>query len=289
MASVNGIEFVELEGSPSISISSQSGMSAVRRFGVAWDDWQSFALALIGKHTTTGGQVVQVPPPAFPGISDKLFVSDLQIDPFDPSRPDGSRVTTLTSGTNRYVDGDNFAVVVATYSMALSNRGDTPNVPGGTYLSYSEELGAEYMTIPGRIWKWPDATPVPEDTNPGILLPKGQFSLAWHRVVRPPWSAIDALRGRINGFSFMGRPAGTVLFLGARISRVFQFLDDDGYWLVEYSLATDSKRLSSGAIAGWNYFYNKIPISGEHWQAIQDDSNHPPYVASDFSALFAFE
>ena len=288
MATVNGIEFVELEGSPSISISSQSGMSAVRRFGVAWDDWQQFALALIGRHSTTGGQVVQVPPPAFPGVSDRLFVSDLQIDPFDPSRPDGSQVTTLTSGTNRYVDGDNFAIVVATYSTALANRGEAPGVPDGTYLTYSEELGAEYMTIPGRVWKWSDGTPVPEDTNPCVLLPKGQFTLAWHRVVRPPWLAIDALRGRINGFSFMGRAAGTVLFLGARISRVFQFLDDDGYWLVEYSFATDSKRLNSGGLAGWNHFYNKTAISGEHWRTVQDESDHPPYIAADFGPLFTF-
>lgn len=287
MATVNGISFWELEGSPSLHISSRSGMTAVRRFGVAWDDWESFALALIGVHSNVGGSVRQVAPPRFPGISDRLFVSDLKIDPFDGANPDGSQVTTLTSGTNRY-PGDNFAVVVATYSMQQVGHPDKPDTPDGTYLSYEEDLGAEYLTIPGRTWKWPDGSSLPDDATAGVLIPKGNFTLAWHRVVRPPWLAIDLLRGCTNNAPFLGRAAGTVLFLGARIKRQFQFIEDDGYWLVEYQFATDAKRLSNGSLAGWNAFYNRKPIAGEHWQTITDQSGNTPYHSAGFATLFQY-
>ena len=47
-----------------------------------------------------------------------------------------------------------------------------PRVPNGTFLVATGEVGAQYMSLPGRTWKWPDATIVEDDFSPGILIPE---------------------------------------------------------------------------------------------------------------------
>ena len=94
----------------------------------------------------------------------------------------------------------------------------------------------------------------------------------------------------MNAAPLLGAAAGDVMFLGARVSRQFQFLDDGGFWRLEYRFAENAKTLSDGATkVGWNYFFKETALAGEHWVAIEDRDGNPPYASADFLELFQFE
>jgi hypothetical protein len=288
----SAIAFEELEGSPTIRIS-QQGAAAVREFRCAWDDWPALVRLLVGHFDLVGASPTFSAPLEFPGVPN-LVVSEIAVEPFDGGAPDGSEVSNLTSGTNRYLLAG--ARVTATYrtlfDAAGAARGDLPSVPEGTFLTYEAELGTEVQSLPGRTWHWvdsPDNPPLLADQGPALLVPSGTFHLTWQRVPLPPWGAIRELRGTVNDAAFVGSPAGTVLFLGATVERQFPFSPSGGFWEISYTFAERTIALDGGGTVGWNYQYKETPVSGEHWVAIADDSDNPPYRAGDFSALFAFD
>lgn len=286
------IAFEELAGSPRIRVNEQ-GTSAVRTFRVAWHDWQDFVRALIGTFRVLGLATHFVPPIQFPGLPN-LIVSDVQVEPFDPDNPDGSSGITLGAYTNAYPAGG--AKVTASYRTMFDefspSRRDLPPVPDGTFLTYAANLGTERITTPGRAWRWSDGSSerVADDINPGLQVPNGVYVLRWQRVPSPPWSKMRALRGCVNAGTFLSSPPGTVLFLGARVSRSFQFVEDGGFWNLDYTFSESTKTLSDGStIVGWNHFYKEASSSGEHWVAIENQHGRSPYPSGNFSQLFQFE
>ncbi len=282
------VSFEELEGSPRIQIR-EEGTEAQRFFRIDWDDWPDFARELVGHYKVTGDAFSFIEPIEFPGFPN-LIVSQLEIEPFEPSRPDGAKVITLRSGANRYLDGG--ARITAMYTTRFDRdnqpRAEMPQPVDGTYLTYSADLGADYMATPGRNWNW-DAPPgdpkVGADVNPGLLIPQGAFQLTWRRVALPPWDTIRQLRGKVNQAQFMGAPAETVLFLGAKATREFQFVEDGGYWRIEYHFLENTKELTTGAKVGWNHFHKETSVAGEHWVAIEDADGTRPYKSGDFTQL----
>lgn len=286
------VTFEELEGSPRIRINDQ-GTSAVRTFRVAWDNWQEFVRDLIGTFRAYGLATEFIPPIEFPGLPN-LIVSDVQVEPFDPDNPDGSGGVSLGFLTNAYPSGG--ARITATYRTMTDqfspSRSDLPPVPNGTYVTYAADLGSERMTVPGRAWLWSGTSSehVADDVNPGIMVPSGIYTLRWQRVPAPPWTKIRSLRGKVNAGSFLSAPAGTVMFLGARASRQFQFIEDGGFWNLDYTFAENCKTLSDGGTqVGWNYFYKEQALAGEHWVPITNLEGNPPYQSGNFQQLFQFE
>lgn len=279
------VVFEELEDSPRIHIR-EHGTLATRIFRVEWDDWQEFVGSLLGSYQIVGCSYLFVPPLEFPGLPN-LVVSDVLVEPFDPENPEGSEVLTLLSGTNRYpAAGAKITVQYETLFEANGiDRADLPSVPEGTYLTFGADLGSEQVSTPGRLWKWDDvdAKKLTPDRNPQLLIPTTTYRLAWHRVVSPPWDAMRALRGAINGDTFAGAPAGTLLFSGARVRRQFQWLDGGGFWRVEYTFQERTVPLEDDELGGWNYFYDEVSAG---WVKIKDGSGNPPYRDGDFSALF---
>jgi hypothetical protein len=285
------VSFEELEGSPRIVIG-EDGTEAARLFRVAWNDWPAFARELVGSYQLVAGQFHFQKPLEFPGMPN-LVVADLAIEPLLPSTLDGSQVTSLRSGTNRYTSGG--ALVRATYrtQFDVSNQpiALVPSVPAGTYLTYKADLAGEFISTPARIWRWnnpPQDTLVPPDMSPGIFVPHGRFELIWHRVASPPWSKIRDLRGKVNDAAFVGAPAGTVLFAGARALRQFHFSPEGGFWRLHYVFEECTKELASGGKAGWNFFYKETAVGGEHWVEIRDEDGNRPYKSGNLAALFQF-
>jgi hypothetical protein len=283
--------FEELAGSPRIRVNEQ-GTTAVRTFRVAWADWQEFVRDLIGTFRVLGLATQFVPPIEFPGLPN-LIVTDVQVEPFDPENPDGSSVIGLGFYTNTYnVAG---ARITATYRTIFDerspSRSDLPGVPSGTFLTYSADLGSERTAVPGRAWTWSGSSErVADDINPGIHMPHGSFTLRWQRVPNPPWSQIRQLRGKVNTSKFLSAPPGTVMFQGARASRRFQFVEDGGFWNLDYMFAENTKTLSDGRTnVGWNYFFKEAALAGENWVAIENQDGNPPYASGNFLQLFTFE
>jgi len=279
------IAFEELEGSPRIHIDQQR-TRATRVFRVDWDQWQGFARQLVGSYRVIGCQTFFVPPLEFPEMPN-LVVSDIKVEPLDGEHPEGSAVSTITSGTNRYPDAG--AKVTVTYETLFDAnnrpRSDLPQVPGGTFLTFRAELGAEEVATAGRVWQWDDDNEqLAPDRHPRIIIPMSTFRLTWHRVVLPPWEAIRAIRGHVNGGVFMGAAAQTVLFAGAKVSREFQFIEDGGFWRVEFTFHERTVPLGGG-VGGWNHEYKDATGA---WTKIVDSGGNTPYRTADFSPLFQF-
>ncbi len=293
MALPFGVE--ELEGSPLISIN-EDGTRATRMFRLpGWDLWPAFARELIGRFVLVGGNCTFVRPLAFPG-HDNLIVHALDIAPLDPARPVGGFVG-LEAGANRYPSAG--AKVTAQYRTLFDINNlplpDSPGVPEGTFLTFRADLGAESERVPGRNWVWDIAgePTLPDDLNPHVLRPSGAYTLTWHRVLCPPWDAIRSLRGKINASSFLNAPAETVLFLGAKVTRQFQFLEEGGFWEISYSFAESTKKLRDRTTpVGWNHFFRRATAPGEeNWTLIKAANSAPPerpYQAGDFDLLFQF-
>lgn len=262
----------------------------MREFRVAWSDWQAFSRELLGSYQRVGCFFQFTPPMSFPDMSD-VVVTSLNVEPFDGGNPDGSDIRSIEAGTNSYPSAG--AKVTATYESLhhAGSRSDLPTVPDGTYLTFQTDLGAEYLSVPGRVWRWatpPDFRKLPPDVNPGIVIPTESYRLTWHRVASPDWDILRSLRGKINSETFMGSEAGTVLFLGAKATREFSFVGDDGFWKIEFTFSERAIELAGGGLAGWNYFYKELPIGGEHWAEIEDITGNSPYASADLETLFAF-
>jgi len=274
------IAFEELEGSPTVSITG-AGTQARRIFRVAWEDWTDFAEQLTGGWRRVNGQFQLVEPLPFPGLPN-VVVERVDVAPLDPRNPQGNDIASLIRGTNTFPHAG--AKVTAHYrfrpDQETSDAGGTPpKIVPGTILTFSSDLGAEYVSVPGRAWHWNvGGNPkVPDDVNPGVLMPTGDYTLNWDRVANPPWAAIRALRGKVNDAPFYDAPVGKVLFLGARAERKFEFMRNASLWTVEYAFAERAET--------WNSFFR---AETNTWTDVVDGGGIPPYASGDFASLFQF-
>jgi len=275
------IPFAELEGSPTIQLS-PGGTTATRVFRVEWDHWQTFAERLTGGWRRVNGQYRHIPPLPFPGLSN-VVVDSVQVAPFDPRNPAGETVLSAANGLNRY-PAAGAKLTVQYKSAVIDDTGDSgevtkPEVQRGTILTYRADVNVSTVHIPGRAWHW-DITgnpKVPDDVNPGLVMPTGSYLAHWDRVASPPWAAMRGLRGKVNSSSFFDAPAGTLLFLGAKASRKFEFLRNASLWTIEYAFEERA--------VPWNRFFHQ---ESNAWIEIADAGDNPPYAAADFSSLFQF-
>src|SRR5262249_5905366 len=141
-----------LEGSPRISITAD-GLLAVRKLLAPWDQWDALAKELYGVCRVVGGSPVLIEPMPFPGQQPNLMVDAIEVEPFEPANPDARHVSTLTSGTNGYSG----ARLTVTYRQRFLHGKDNPlnpDVPAGTFLTYSAEFITERKTVDSMNWRW---------------------------------------------------------------------------------------------------------------------------------------
>lgn len=282
------VVFEELAGSPSLRLA-DGKFQGTRKFKVAWSDVVDFVIELVGGYRVVSEVLTYVPPATFP-LAPLATVGEVSCEPFPPDRPDGVSIVDLSTGANDYA----WALVTAQYRIRFEEankaRADLPDVPEGTLLTYSSDLGLEYEATPGRTFLWSaDSSPVADDVHPGIVVPTEEMRLSWQRVPSPPWDAIRDLRGKVNDATFLNHAAGTVLFVGARTSREFQILDP-GLFRLDYHFRVREVQstASAGTRFGWNHRYRQEAVTGEHWLEIADQDGNRPYAEGDFLDLFAF-
>ncbi len=269
------VTFEELEGSPTFNFD-DGKFTGTREFKVDWENWPTFIGELYGVYSLTGGTVTSTSPATFPGVP-QAICTDARGGPQRGLAPTKSGEITLTNGNAVTYP---HAFITATYKIPFQSdgqsRADLPSVPSGTYLDYTSDHGAEYLTLPGRDWEW-DGTndKLPADIAPGIIMPTEEFTLTWSRVTSPPWNAIRDTKGKINGSTFLNHAAGKVLFMGARARKSFQ-LSEQTFWTLHYAFRVRAQE--------WNRFYHK----DNGWTKVDDGSGNPPYASGTFSNLFQF-
>ena len=283
-----GITFEEFEGSPRLSYR-QDGVTATRRFKVAWADYEAFAVECMGKFGGVGSQINSQGPVIFPGDRTDLIADSIDVEPFEPSAPVGSSITSLTVGGATYASG---ALVTVQYKQSLNGTPtpDVPELPDFTYLSTETDVGAEYFTVPSRTWKWSVlAKQLPPDITVAIIEPVTTYNVTWHYVVSPPWSTMSDLAGHVNNAPLFGKAADTILFCGCKTSTQWATNTVRPLWNLTYVFKERAHKLTTGAIVGWNYFYNENLNGVEHWQlVVATNGGQQPYKASDLGALFGY-
>jgi len=225
------VPFKELAGSPRETYGPE-GMRAERRFLCAWEQRDVLVEELLGDGYEFGGSA----PAGYPGKSAVLAMR-VGVEPFDDDLVE-QQFPGLSEGLAAY---HGFAKVTADYELlAPADRNDVPATEDNTLLSYRMDSGSETLTLAGDDLLWPgnpEAT-LPSDADGSVQLPYTRHLLTWHRVLSPPWTAMRNATGTLNDDTFLGAPAGTLLFEGATAGREFLrvsgLADAEFAWRIEY-------------------------------------------------------
>ena len=285
------VAFKELAGSP-VETYEPTGMKAQRRLMCAYEDRYAVVTALLG------GNQVGGPPQAFYPNCPGIVAIRVRIEPFE-KRPDNrAAFDDLTADLNSY--SGQFVEVVVDYDLPGTDGShrQLPDPGQGTILTYRMDFGGEYIKTPSYALRWQsDASmPVTPDPAPTLRIPITEHHVTWRRVMNPPWDTIRYCVGAVNAGPFLGAPAETVLFDGAKADRQFTGLDDlqqpQFGWQITYVFREKSIKaltVNQGQLAvGWNHSYRPESVAGAHWDKLVDQSNGTLYRTVNFDALFQF-
>lgn len=255
-------EIEELPGYTS-GLSLQGGFRATRRFRVPFSHHVAFMAEMIGQQ--------------FPTYSAVRCI-ECSVEP-QTDLISG----TVTNPTSDIATFDDCIVTCNYESVQASDNSD------GTFFTYRQSLGAEFLTIPSRALKWSDNNkPVNPDAHGAILVPKTEHHITWHRVSSPNWSVLSSLRGKVNSGAMsipvigLSCPAETLLFEGAETSIQ---VDSSGNGMWEVSVRLSEKKVNGfgGAAYGWNHVYRDNPAG---WAKPKDGAGNFTYASADLSAAF---
>ena len=274
------VPFKELGGSPAEQYTLE-GFSAHREFLIAWEDRDAFAAEVLGR-ASQHGPTTWVHYPGKPSV----FAVKLRYEPFDPEDPDVQSIPELTEGLNGY--SGSFAKALVDYrTVNPRDRSDGPENEVGTHLTYRMGYDVELQPITSGGWTWQDnpALPLPDDLELIKRIPVTQHDLTWHQVIRPPWSAIQALQGKVNSGEFLGCPQATLMFEGAEANKLFRAGLEAGpsefCWQIRYRFRERAVK-QGGEVYGWNHCYRDDPPG---WVELTNGSG-PMYDLGDFTPLF---
>jgi len=271
---IAGTDYVELPGSPRMTVDRSNGLTGKRMFRVDWNKGIDFVAEMIGGWTVIAGIVVRQYATPFPGYP-FLLATTADIDPMVPEAVTGGDLLTLSVGAADY----DYAKVVVQYRVPDPGPDD-------------DATNDIVMSTPGRSWLWSDDKKVSTDVNPGIVIPTVVHRLSWSNIPDSlvPWEDIRDKMGTINTSKYLGAAAKRLLFTGSNASRMWdlQALAAGEYqqaWRLDYTF--DEQMKPDGA--GWNHFWRQEQIVGKNWVLIKTDPDgDPPYADSSFKSLTEF-
>jgi len=278
------LAFQELGGSPHEKYT-LDGFSATRQFVIPWEQRVDFVHAVFGDST----QPLVERRLVYPGRSD-VFADTLD---FEPLESDMIGVRMLANLKTDLVDyNGSFAKATVRYSTTDGkDRNDLPVGEDGTSLTYRMVIDSEESLLPPGGWVWTDTNvAIPIGTEILKKVPVTEHVLTWGQVINPPWTAINICQGKVNVATFLGCPAGTLLFRGAEANKLYQrgtgivSAPIPFAWAIKYTFRERSVKMN-GQVYGWNHFYRE---GGGNWVPIQHGSSSL-YDSGDFDSLFLAE
>ena len=290
------VAFEEFARSPRIDFG-PNGKRAFRHVLVDWPDVDDMTKELLGDGFDLGGQRRA----KYPG-DDKLIVATVRVENHN-AVPDAATHTNIQTDINEYSTGK--AEIKVNYQW-LTTKPNTPEpvtIEPNTFLTYRTDRGGEYITQPDHAFFWEGSvdTPVPEKAFPTLRITLREHHLTWHRVTRPPWTAMSKASGSVNQGAFMGFPAQTLLFDGEVAEAEYVIVPDTGeiqeamslsYVFLERSLKLNDE----GDIGGWNHQFRAEPTDDPAWDRLKHDTggagpigSYAYHLTDQFPALFQYE
>jgi len=293
------VAFKELAGSPSETYS-PDGLRAERRILVAWEDRYAMVAELLGDGYEFGG----VNRAHYPDRQSVVAI-ETRLEPWPEAPDDQGAFSDIQSELNSY--SGKYALLVVEYELLVTELVglDLPEPEQGTFMSYRMYFGGEYEDLSGDSLSWAsgildpitgERVAVPPDAVPTFRVPITEHHVTWHRVVNPPWAAIRQTAGCVNAAAFLGAPAETVLFDGAKAKKEFIGIDSLQYpqfgWRIEYvfreKVVKIMQKEADPLSYGWNHRYRSLPAENPGWDRLVDAAGNARYRTADFNPLFRF-
>lgn len=264
-ATINGITYDELSGSPSFS-GGRDGPKAQRRFKVAWTDADRFLGIYFPAHIQTGKGWIFPVSQVFPGKT-WMSAESYKLEPWDPEMTTGY----TSDGVRSY----NHAKITIEFNVPEydpSDDGKDPAQEGDQILAdYSSAYSAEMLKlgVSGWMWNGPDKAgtrygPI-KNEEASVVKVVGQIehTLAWNYVPSPPFRTISQSVGCVNSDEkLFYAPAQTLLFTGAEIKRSYHSQTGAEAWKVNYKFVQRCVRGYANTYGtpefvdiGWNHFW----------------------------------
>ena len=306
-------EFTLLGGYPTYKIE-HGGMSAERRGILPWNKLDQFVKETLPPSTYAGGNYTFLKGAKFPN-RDNLRACSLDIKPFvdkarslEPNGPDYVHdywdVTIYYKSDNDPYFSHNWSsggevFTVAESALCWDNILPTLTTTGGfgwsldvfqSGLNTSVNLTGTNAQADGNLGIVRGVRPAQSDKlTPRMLVPHIEHQVTWHRVMRPPYTAIRACLGKVNGpkiyklddvaaqaalttpvvvvagtekpdsdvvnFRTGPVPRECLLFTGCQINRIVQV---DGNWSYELVYKFSERQVEAQdqySKGGWNHFF----------------------------------
>lgn len=284
------------------------GLIGQRDFIMAWTDVGDFMAQMYGAYQQSNGQVIVSTPATWPGIP-YLGVRGLHAEPQDPESPYGNQsqtgvndnaVADFTLPTWQGQPGSkNCGARVSAIYRAIPPNGTPdgkPDVPSGTFLEFESDSSETAISIPGRNMYYGNGftTPIPQDITVPLPINTEDLRLVWHRVTKPPFTAMRKLKGTVNENLFCNHSQGYVRYVGSQVRYEFQIAATILYTVAHHFRVMEAPGTQTNKTFGHNAFYIG-DASGEKWNVIADKSGKAifPYdtdlTDNGFDDLFAYD
>jgi hypothetical protein len=278
MATLAGIPYIILDEGFSKGIDGQSPFYRCIFMIDNWADTDSFCNALMGFGTSTGPisgiTVTRGVPHAFPTSPNLYCVSATVVQ----------GLGDLIRNVDSLPGYDGGALIAAEYRPPPWNfsGGDNPNhnFDAATPIAWATQeldFSSQSFTLPNSKLKF-TATNDPTDVYVKFEIPITIMTLTYQKMPYLPMGVIGNLSGRVNNATFLGKPAETVLFKGAKTGREF---NTDGTVVQRVSLTFEARHA--------DFPWNSLP-SGDDvtFRPVTDKNGAKMYKTADFSPLVQF-
>jgi hypothetical protein len=286
------VAFKELQGSP-IEDYGPNGITARREVVCSWADRHALRDELLGD----GYAFNTTPAATYPG-NDQLVAMNVQIKPFDNAVPgvagalSTNEFTDIKTEIADYDIGDASSkktrahISIGYELIPLATLSwPTGSVPGNqieneTFLTYRRTSGTEYAILKGGGGlRWEDdiqGLEPPKEAFPTQRIPVTDHILTWHRVLDPPWSAINRVKGTVNRDEWFGFPAQTILFDGEDSERQFYMFGGNdplmASWRITYTFRERRIQFEdengNAQVGGWCHTWREEPAENARWSRL---------------------
>lgn len=251
-----------------------------KKYLVPWAQSDAFANAIMGLSgsVAVGGPIFRTYAHACPESPNLFALGIGQIE--------GCGMPTVADGRPAW----EWAIVPVTYGpVALGgiinapdpNNFNTPDGQAYEFCTFEVDYSTESITIPKTSMKraeggvlWQNRT---IDVPWTVRIPTATIVCTVHKVPWLPTDAILGLQGRVNDRTFFGRPAGTILFDGARTRRSYS---SDG------TITQDIAEVYKYNEKGWNRVVR--PDNMTIWDLVThngDPTGNTMYASDDLRPL----
>jgi hypothetical protein len=272
----------ELDGSPEITFS-RDGPAARRRFIMPWSEWPSFCASL-----ADGG--VSGRPMLFPSTQE-IYVSQIDIRPFQEQAPAHQALISLQSGLNSY----GLAVAEVSYQhdywqVQWPTDITKPSVSVGM-LRLRIRGSTQLLKYPGRALKYEkdspgadDPPPVPPDTQAAIRFPKLEIAIEWDGLYDPPISHLNNYVGSVNQSAYLNVMTEVLLFEGYDIDHSTRIsFSASNCYRCTLNFTARYAQDENNTVYGWNHEYDDQTQS---WRRVKLSDGSDRFPIKDFSGLF---